>query len=114
MKKCKRCGIDKNIQEYGNNKNNIDGKLIYCKECEKLRGIEYRKKNNDKVRESSKKWRENNTENYKKTIEKYLEKNPNMISSQRIKIYRKNENFRKRENEKRKIYYKKKKVRRIL
>lgn len=105
MKVCKKCGIDKSFDHYGDNKKNVDGKAIYCKECERLRGIEYRIKNPEKAKESSKKWRKDNIENYKKTIEKYLEKNPNMISKERIKIYRLDEEFKKKTNLKRKEYY---------
>ena len=107
MKKCKKCNINKPLDNYGDNKNNKDGKLIYCKECERLRGIEYRKKNREKVNKSSKNWRKNNPENYKKTVEKYLQKNPNMGSTERIKIYRQDENFRKKYSIKRKEYYQK-------
>ena len=105
MKICKKCGLDKLFDDYGDNRKNVDGKAIYCKECERLRGIEYRKKNSEKVKESSKKWRNNNIENYKKTIEKYLEKNPHMVSKERIKIYRQDEEFKKKENLKKKEYY---------
>jgi len=105
MKICKKCGVDKSFDDYGNNKRNVDGKAIYCKECERLRGIEYRIKNPEKVKESSKKWRNNNIENYKKTIEKYLEKNPHMVSKERIKIYRQNEEFKNKTNLKKKEYY---------
>jgi hypothetical protein len=105
MKICKKCGINKSLDNYGDNKNNEDGKLIYCKECEKLRAVEYRKKNREKVNQSSKNWRNNNPENYKKTIQKYLEKNPNMTSTERIKVYRQDENFKKKYSLKRKEYY---------
>jgi hypothetical protein len=105
MKICKKCGINKSLDNYGDNKNNKDGKLIYCKECEKLRAVEYRKKNREKVNQSAKNWRNNNPENYKKTIQKYLEKNPNMTSTERIKVYRQDENFKKKYSLKRKEYY---------
>jgi hypothetical protein len=106
MKICKKCQINKSLEEYGDNKNNQDKKSIYCKDCERVRGKEYRDKNRDKVNESAKKWRKNNPEKYQKTIEKYLEKNPNMSSKERSKIYRQNEDYRKKINIKRKEYYK--------
>lgn len=107
MKKCKRCEIKKSSGEFGENKKNLDGKSIYCKNCEKLRGVEYRNKNREKVNESSKKWRNKNPEKYKKTVEKYLEKNPNMSSTERIKNYRRDENFKMKQSLRRKEYYKK-------
>ena len=106
MKICKKCGIDKSLDNYGDNKKNEDGKAIYCKECERLRGDEYRKKNREKVNQSAKNWRNNNPENYKKTIQKYLEKNPNMTATERTKIYRQDINYREKENKRRKDHYK--------
>ena len=106
MKICKKCGINKPLDDYGDNKKNGDGKSIYCKECERLRGADYRNKNRQKVNESSKNWRINNPENYKKTIEKYLDKNPNMKSTERAKIYRQDINYQEIERERTRDYYK--------
>ena len=104
MKICKKCDIVKSLDDYGQNKNNTDGKSSYCKECERLRALEYRKKNPDKSKASSKNWRKNNPENYKQTIQKYLEKNPNMTSTQRLKKYRQSEEFKLKEKKRRKEY----------
>ena len=105
MKQCVRCIIEKPLDQFGDNKNNKGGKSIYCKECERLRGIEYRNKNRKKVNESSKNWRINNPEDYKKTIEKYLEKNSNMTATERGKIYRKDINYREKEKKRRRDHY---------
>jgi len=107
MKQCIRCLIEKPLEEFGDNKNNKDGKSSYCKECERLRGAEYREKNRKKVNESSKKWRKDNPEKYKKVINKYLEKNPHMTSKERIKKYREDPNFVKKEKERIREYRKK-------
>jgi hypothetical protein len=106
MKTCKKCEISKSLEEYGNDKNKKDGKAIYCKDCEKLRAKEYRNKNRDKSNDASKRWRLNNPEKYKETIKKYLEKNPNMLSKERNKVYRMNEEYRKKLSVKRKERYK--------
>lgn len=106
MKECIRCTVEKSRDQFGDNKKNKDGKSRYCKECERLRGIEYRNKNREKVKESAKKWRTNNPENYKKTIKKYLEKNPNMVSTERLKIYRQDITFREKEKKRRRDHYK--------
>lgn len=106
MKQCKKCLISKPENEFGNNKNNIDGKSIYCKQCELDRFKKYRENNREKVNESSKKWRDNNPEKYKETTEKYLKSNPHMTSSERIKRYRENEDFIEKEKIRRKEYYK--------
>ena len=106
MKQCKRCTIKKPLDQFGDNKNNKDAKSSYCKECERLRGIEYRNKNREKVNQSAKNWRNNNPEDYKKTIEKYLEKNPNMTATERTKIYRQDINYREKEKKRLKDNYK--------
>jgi len=106
MKQCKRCTIEKPLDQFGDNKNNKDAKSSYCKECERLRGVEYRNKNREKVNQSSKNWRNNNPEDYKKTIEKYLEKNPNMSATERTKIYRQDINYREKEKKRLRDNYK--------
>jgi hypothetical protein len=93
---CKRCKYEKPTIEFGDNKNNKDGKSIYCKKCELERGKEYREKNREKVNKSAKDYRKNNPEKYKEVIEKYLEKNPNMTSTERGKKYRQSEEWRKK------------------
>lgn len=105
MKKCKKCDITKNLFEFGTNKNNSDGKSIYCKECERLRGIEYRNKYREKVNQSAKNYRKNNPEKYKESIDKYLEKHPEMLSKNRLVLYRENEEFKEKEKIKRKEWY---------
>jgi len=106
MKQCVRCLIEKPLDQFGNNKNSKDGKSSYCKECERLRGIEYRNTNRKKVNESAKNWRSNNPENYKKTIEKYLEKNPNMVATERVKVYRQDADYQEKEKQRSREYYK--------
>lgn len=101
---CKRCQIEKPIEEYGNNIKEKDGKNIYCKECELKRAREYREKNREKVNQSSKNYRNNNPEKYKETIKKYLEKNPDMTSTERSRKYRSNEEWRKKFKEAQKKY----------
>jgi hypothetical protein len=105
MKICKKCVINKSLDEFGNNKNNNDGKNIYCKVCELERAKKYRENNRGKVNESSKNYRKNNPEKYKQSIEKYLEKNPNMSSKNRLEIYRQDPEFRKNANEKQRERY---------
>ena len=107
MKKiCKKCGIEKMINEFPKNKNEKDGYFYYCKSCEKERKDKYRNENREKVNQQSKNWRINNPEKYLETINKYLEKNPNMKSKFRTRIYRQDENYRKKINEKRLEHYK--------
>jgi hypothetical protein len=99
---CKRCQTEKPIDEFGNNKNEKDGKKIYCRECELKRGKEYREKNRELINQKSRDWRKQNPEKYKKTIKKYLDKNPHMSSKERTKKYRENEEWRKKFEQSRK------------
>lgn len=105
MKKCKKCEIEKSLCEFSNNKNNKDGKSLYCKECEKKRKEIYREKNKERLNEDAKNWRRNNPEKYKKSIEKYLTKNPHMTSKERLKKYRENPDFVEKQSVRRKEYY---------
>jgi hypothetical protein len=105
MKTCKKCLVEKKIEEFGSNKNNKDGKSIYCYGCELVRAKDYREKNREKVNKSSKKWRENNPEKYKDTIKKYIDKNPQMSSKERTKKYRENEEYRLNLSKKRRKKY---------
>jgi hypothetical protein len=105
LKTCKRCFSEKNLEEFGNNKKQKDGKSIYCKKCENHRAEVFRKKNRELVNNASKKWRKNNSEKYKETVERYLKKNPQMTSKERIKKYRQNPEFKEKEQSRRKEKY---------
>jgi hypothetical protein len=105
MKTCKKCLLEKEIVEFGNNKNNKDGKSIYCFTCELNRAKEYREKNREKVNKSSKEWRNKNPEKYQETVKKYIEKNPHMSSTERSKKYLENEEYRTELSNKRKQRY---------
>jgi hypothetical protein len=102
---CKRCSESKLILEFGTNKNNKDGKSIYCKECERERSKKFNKNNPDKRRVTAKKWLEKNKEKHKEIIKNYLKKNPHMISSVRLKKYRENPKFVEKEKERGRLYY---------
>ena len=104
-KLCKRCKTEKSIIDFGDNKNNKDGKSFYCKKCELERSREYREKYREKINQSSKDYRKNNPEKYKEVIKKYLEKNPNMTSTERSRKYREREEWREKIKEYRRKSY---------
>ena len=104
MKTCRKCLIQKDLIDFGKNKNEKDGLNKYCKFCEIERGKKYREKNPDKVKQTAKKYRTESKEKYKKTIERYLKKNPHMSSRERSKKYRENSEYRKKMNDLRKDY----------
>lgn len=112
MKICKKCDILKPIEKFGKNNSNHDGLSIYCKDCEKIRQQKYRKDNPD-YKNSSKKWRLTHPEKYRETQKKYLDKNPEMKSSERLKMYRQDPNFVEKEKNRNKIWLEKNKERLI-
>jgi hypothetical protein len=108
-KVCRKCGVEKPIEEFNKNKNHKDGLANQCKECARLYrienkeksaayGKEYRKNNKEKVRARHKKYVAENAEKVKqrkrkhylankdkikKTTKLYLEKNKEKISEYR-------------------------------
>ena len=106
MKKCPKCGKEKQIIEFNNNKSKKDGKCTYCRECELKRGREYREKNRGKVNEASRKWRKSNPGKYKDIIGRYLKKNPHMKSVERARRNRLDESYREMENVRNRMRYK--------
>lgn len=51
MKKCKKCGLEKDISEFYKNPKSKDGYQEKCKECAKKMANENRRKNIDRIRE---------------------------------------------------------------
>ena len=62
MKKCKKCGIDKNESDFYKNIETKDGLEPQCKECRKKHSKKYYEENKDKRNNSIRIWRANNTE----------------------------------------------------
>jgi 5-methylcytosine-specific restriction endonuclease McrA len=61
-KKCFRCKVIKDANEFGKEKRNNDGLQSYCKECMNEYSRDWDKKNPEKRRIISKKWRSANPE----------------------------------------------------
>lgn len=111
MKRCSKCGIEKELLEFNKSKLYSDGRRTECRECQKLMSKLYREKNkeiiNEKCRiqyslspeiqkERTKKWAINHEDNfrnsYRKRNKKWEEKNidkrreyKNNYSTQRLK-----------------------------
>jgi hypothetical protein len=68
MKKCIKCGINKEISEFVKTKNS-------CKECEKEYKKQYRLKNKEKVKLKAKAYYENNKDFLKEKVKENYEKN---------------------------------------
>jgi hypothetical protein len=62
MKKCKKCGIEKNQSDFYRNTETKDGLEPQCKECRKKHRKKYYEENKDKRNNIIKIWRTNNIE----------------------------------------------------
>ena len=72
MKKCAKCGEEKELENFSNNKAKKDGKCAYCRECYAAVNRSWRQNNPDKDRSIHKKWKEKNPEHLrKKSLEQY-------------------------------------------
>jgi len=105
MKVCKKCLIEQDESNFAKNKNNKDGLVNYCKECEKIRSLEYRVKNREKINLKNKDRRKKNPDKHKEYYKKYVEKNPDKSSKERLRLYRQNPEFVEKEKERRRKYY---------
>lgn len=57
MKTCKRCGVNKNLESFNKRKQSLDGRVSYCKECQKTYNNLYRVSNKEKFRKYSSDYR---------------------------------------------------------
>jgi AraC-like DNA-binding protein len=107
MKKCIKCNIEKDLDEFHLCKKGKEGRKSRCKECVKLEtkkhyhnNIDYYKNyrinNLDSIKKIKKIWSENNRERVKSKLSKWKEENKSYIikyrldNSEKFKIYNKN------------------------
>lgn len=65
MKKCSKCGHEKSLDEFHNNKSKKDGKATECKECKSKQDSKYRKENEEYYKfYQTNYWKENRAELY--------------------------------------------------
>lgn len=58
MKKCSKCGIEKNESEFSKRKSSKDGLRQTCRECSRKYNLEYRKAHREEMNEKSKRYRD--------------------------------------------------------
>ncbi|MDD4242885.1 MAG: hypothetical protein PHG08_01100 [Bacilli bacterium] len=121
MKKCTKCGVEKDLVEFSKCKENKDGLQFSCKECAK----KYRKNNIEKNKKYQKEYyknnieklieyRKNNIEKNKKYQKEYYKNNIEKLIEYRKEYYKNNskyekvyqKEYRKNNPEYRKEYYK--------
>lgn len=79
MKTCSKCLIKKTVDNFYVEKKNLDGLMGSCKECFNLKQKEWRKENHGKVKERSRKYKENNKEKEKERCSKYRLENKDKL-----------------------------------
>jgi hypothetical protein len=87
MKKCSKCGQEKQLAEYHKDRRGVDGLYGWCKSCAIEKARAYRERFRDKVRESQRQTRLKNPHVYKNKMLKYtfgitLEQYEEMLKNQ--------------------------------
>lgn len=60
MKHCKKCDLEKAIEEFSRNKRNRDGLQSWCKACMAIERDKWNAQNSERRRELNRKWNEEN------------------------------------------------------
>ena len=74
MKKCSKCGVEKELAEFGKRKISKDGLRRQCKECVKRVNNLWRLKNRDKLLNYQKEYHKKNEENRKIYLDSYKDR----------------------------------------
>ena len=90
MKKCIKCGVEKDEALYSKDKRNIDGLNLRCKDCVKKYRVSYEEKNKDKIKERIAKYKEINKNKIKEVSAKYRENNREKLKVKQEKYYANN------------------------
>lgn len=79
MKKCTKCGIEKDLSEFSRRNDRPCGRLATCKECSNKRNKEWRDTNPQKIREKNKRWNKANPDKVRLYARKTRAKNPEKV-----------------------------------
>ncbi len=85
MKKCRKCGEEKSIDEFYKHKKMYDGYLNFCKRCVLRRVKIHGEKNRERIKRYCRKWQKENKDKRKE----YREDNPDKIKLWRDRDYSK-------------------------
>ncbi|MGG7534656.1 hypothetical protein [Rhizobium sp. 12,4] len=75
MKRCSKCGVEKDESEFNPDKRLICGLRADCRECEKAARKTYRANNKEKLKAANAKWYDENKEYAKQKQKEYREEN---------------------------------------
>ena len=90
MKKCSKCGVEKELAEFSKDKRIKDGLRSNCKECKNAQAKDHYEANRDKIKAQNKAWREAN----KDKLKAYREANKDKINAQRKAYHEANKDKR--------------------
>lgn len=71
MKKCVKCQIEKDLNDFSNNKAKKDGKCVYCRSCYTVVNREWRQNNPKQDKKIHNKWKKDNIKKVRKNSLKY-------------------------------------------
>ncbi len=84
MKRCSKCGEEKSLDQFGNDKSRKDGLCLYCKPCARARYTEWREANLERARESGRKrqqaYYERDPQRVAETVRAYQKRNPELVA----------------------------------
>ena len=89
MKRCTKCGIDKELSEFYKDSSRKDGHMSACKECDRSKNKKWAKANPEKAAKRSQKWAKANPEKRKEYSKKHYHQNKE-YHKQKSEAYRKN------------------------
>lgn len=93
-KYCVSCKKVKLFSEFGNEAKREDGKSIYCKQCFNVLRDRWSLKNNEKIKQIAKVYRENNKGKVREATKNWERKNPEKVRDKHIRMYEKHKEKR--------------------
>ena len=72
---CSKCKKEKHIIDFSKDSSKSDGLYSSCKDCKRIKDMNYRDNNRDKYRKYQKKWQKNNPEKTREYQKRYYKKN---------------------------------------
>lgn len=73
IKCCKKCGEERQLDEFPNDKSRKDGKHPYCKPCMRAKTREWKKSDPERAKASDAQWRRANREKVRQSDKRYYE-----------------------------------------
>lgn len=90
LKRCGKCGAEKSLSEFHNDKKCKYGKAASCKACVKAYGVKYREINSEKCRENKRQYYEDNKEQCLKRTTEYQKAHPEQKRKSGREYYHRN------------------------